>query len=59
TAEGFTATVYQHEFDHLSARLYVDHIQDPRLLVFEDQMIAHDLGALTKDLQEEVTRGIR
>jgi peptide deformylase len=59
TAEGFTATVYQHEFDHLSARLYVDHIKDPRLLVFEDQMIAHDLGALTKELQEEVTRGIR
>ena len=59
TAEGFTATVYQHEFDHLDARLYIDHIQDPRLLVFEDQMLAHDLEMLTKDLQEEVTSRVR
>jgi peptide deformylase len=35
---GFMATVFQHEFDHLDGRLYVDHIRDPRLLVFEDML---------------------
>ena len=33
--EGFTATVFQHEFDHLDGRLYVDRITDTRLLAFE------------------------
>jgi len=33
--EGFTATVFQHEFDHLDGRLYVDRIADTRLLAFE------------------------
>jgi peptide deformylase len=33
--EGFTATVFQHEFDHLDGRLYVDRISDTRLLAFE------------------------
>jgi len=35
---GFMATVFQHEFDHLDGRLYVDHIQDMRNLVFEDML---------------------
>jgi len=35
---GFTATVFQHEFDHLDGRLYVDHIRDMRNLVFEDML---------------------
>ncbi len=35
--EGFLATVFQHEFDHLDGRLYVDLIRDPRMLVFEDE----------------------
>jgi len=34
---GFYATVFQHEFDHLDGRLYVDHIKDSRLLVFEEE----------------------
>ena len=34
---GFTATVIQHEFDHLTGRLYIDHITDPKLLMFEDE----------------------
>jgi len=36
-AEGFLATVFQHEFDHLDGRLYVDHIADPTRLVFEEE----------------------
>ena len=34
--QGFLATVFQHEFDHLDGRLYVDLIEDSRLLLFED-----------------------
>ena len=37
TLEGFTATVFQHEFDHLDGRLYVDLIRDPHKLVFEEE----------------------
>lgn len=33
---GFLATVFQHEFDHLDGKLYVDRLKDSRLLVFED-----------------------
>ena len=36
TLEGFLATVFQHEFDHLDGILYVDRLKDSRLLVFED-----------------------
>ena len=36
-ARGFLATVFQHEFDHLDGRLYVDHIADSTRLVFEDE----------------------
>lgn len=32
---GFPATVFQHEFDHLDGRLYVDRLADTRLLAFE------------------------
>lgn len=34
----FHATVCQHEFDHLDGRLYVDHVQDMRNLMFESEM---------------------
>ena len=50
-AEGFTATVFQHEFDHLASKLYIDHISDTRLLVFEDQFVEHDVDGLTSHLQ--------
>lgn len=43
TAEGFLATVFQHEFDHLDGKLYVDHIRDPRKLVFEDEYVRYIL----------------
>jgi len=35
--EGFPATVFQHEFDHLDGRLYVDRISDSTRLVFEEE----------------------
>jgi peptide deformylase len=38
--KGFLATVFQHEFDHLDGKLYVDRLKDSRLLVFEDQLTA-------------------
>jgi len=39
--EGFHATVFQHEFDHLDGRLYVDRVKDPSLLIFEDELDKH------------------
>ncbi len=34
---GFLATVFQHEFDHLDGRLYIDRMDDPTRLVFEEE----------------------
>ena len=36
-ARGFLATVFQHEFDHLDGRLYIDRIEDPTKLLFEEE----------------------
>ncbi|MGE3973679.1 MAG: peptide deformylase [Bdellovibrionales bacterium] len=36
-AEGFLATVLQHEFDHLDGVLYIDRIQDPRDLSYIEE----------------------
>jgi peptide deformylase len=33
--QGFQATVFQHEFDHLDGKLFIDRITDTRLLAFE------------------------
>ena len=38
---GFLATVFQHEFDHLNGRLYIDHIKDPKLLAFEEEYLKY------------------
>jgi peptide deformylase len=35
--KGFSATVFQHEFDHLDGRLFVDRLVDSRLLAFEKE----------------------
>ncbi len=35
--QGFFATVFQHEFDHLDGKLFVDRITDTRLLAFEKE----------------------
>jgi peptide deformylase len=36
-AEGFLATVLQHELDHLFGVLYVDRIKDTRLLTYQEE----------------------
>ena len=36
-AQDFTATVFQHEFDHLFGTLYVDRIKDLRKFVYEEE----------------------
>ncbi len=38
---GFSATVFQHEFDHLDGKLYIDRIQDSTKLVFESEYLRH------------------
>ena len=38
--EGFLATVFQHEFDHLDGCLYVDRMTDSTRLVFETELEA-------------------
>ncbi len=39
--QGFCATVFQHEFDHLDGKLYIDHIKDRTKLVFEEEYIRY------------------
>ena len=36
--QGFPATVFQHEFDHLDGTLYIDRITDSTTLVFEEEL---------------------
>ncbi|MEM7004064.1 MAG: peptide deformylase [Pseudomonadota bacterium] len=37
TLQGFWATVFQHEFDHLDGHLYIDRITDTTRLSFEEE----------------------
>jgi len=39
--EGFLATVFQHEFDHLDGKLYIDHLKSPAQLVFENEYLRY------------------
>ncbi len=43
--QGFLATVFQHEFDHLDGRLYIDRVEDPTLLVFEEEFERYVAGS--------------
>ena len=43
-AEGFLATVCQHEFDHLDGVLYVDKVQDPGKLAFLEEYARYHAG---------------
>ena len=36
--QGFNATIFQHEFDHLDGLLFLDKVEDTRTLAFEDEM---------------------
>jgi len=38
-SQGFLATVFQHEFDHLDGILYVDRITDKSLFTFEEEFL--------------------
>lgn len=40
-AQGFLATVFQHEFDHLDGILYVDRIRDHARFAFEDEYLKY------------------
>lgn len=37
--QGFLATVFQHEFDHLDGRLYIDRMDDLGKLMFEEEFL--------------------
>jgi peptide deformylase len=50
--EGFFATVFQHEFDHLDGRLYIDHISDLKNLVYEDLLEFHLSDSERADILE-------
>ncbi len=39
---GFHATVFQHEFDHLDGKLYVDRVKNPALLMFDEELSRHN-----------------
>lgn len=43
-ADGFLATVLQHELDHLFGKLYIDRIRDPRLLCYQEEYDRFILG---------------
>ncbi len=42
TLEGFWATVFQHEFDHLDGVLYIDRVTDPTKLAFEEELARYN-----------------
>ena len=55
--KGFLATVFQHEFDHLDGRLYVDRLKDSSLLVYEDmlaELLAEMPGPAAAVLDDQV-----
>jgi peptide deformylase len=37
--DGFAATVFQHECDHLEGKLYIDHIKDPTKLSYIEEYL--------------------
>lgn len=41
-AQGFHATVFQHEYDHLDGILYTDRLVDPRRFGFVEELAAAD-----------------
>ena len=43
-ARGFLATVFQHEFDHLLGKLYVDRLKDPTLFAFDNEYREYHQG---------------
>ena len=57
-AEGFLATVCQHEFDHLDGTLYVDRIADPKRFSFNEEFARyHQPAAPAPDDEAEAEAG--
>ncbi len=52
TVEEFSATVIQHELDHLMGMLYVDRIEDKTKLMFEEEYIKYHATDDTPDMDE-------
>jgi peptide deformylase len=56
---GFLATVFQHEFDHLDGRLYIDRLADPKLLGFDTEyeryLAPHEEAAACADQDGSLT----
>ncbi len=42
-ARGLLAPVFQHEFDHLNGKLYIDRVTDTTKIAFEDEFLAYHL----------------
>lgn len=53
TAEGFMATVIQHECDHLNGKLYVDHITDMTKFAFNKEYARYHTNEGDRDGGEE------
>ena len=51
---GFLATVFQHEFDHLDGRLYVDRLSDSTLLSFEDEYVRYLMPREEEEVENSV-----
>lgn len=52
SAEGFRATVCQHELDHLDGVLYIDRIRDHSKLTYSEEYERFHLGDVTPDEDE-------
>lgn len=51
-AEGFLATVFQHELDHLQGKLFVDRIRDTTKLAFLEEYRRHWVPSEGEDVQD-------
>jgi peptide deformylase len=51
-AEGFLATVFQHEFDHLNGTLFIDRIQDTTRLAFLEEYRKYWLSSEEQELPD-------
>lgn len=40
--KGFLATVFQHEFDHLDGKLYIDRMTDTSKLMFDEEYLRYE-----------------
>lgn len=54
-ADGFLATVFQHEFDHLDGVLYVDRIRDKSLFSFEEEFLKFHADPGPESVAEDAT----